>query len=39
MDRAISMYRSHGFRHVAAEPHIDIDAAIVMTRVGGTELP
>jgi ribosomal protein S18 acetylase RimI-like enzyme len=40
MDRAISMYRSHGFRHVAAEPHIDIDAAIVMTReLGGTELP
>jgi ribosomal protein S18 acetylase RimI-like enzyme len=39
MDRAISMYRRHCFRHVPTEPHIDIDAAIVMTReLGGTEL-
>lgn len=40
MDRAISMYRRHGFRHVATEPHIAIDAAIVMTReLDRTELP
>jgi hypothetical protein len=34
------MYCRHGFRHVPAEPHIDIDAAIVMTReLDGTEQP